>query len=228
MATKPYTIDGIYFPTQSALEREVKERLKLKPRNRVFRDSLFRAVVNELHPDVVRVGEQSTGEFEVLTCAEQMRRRLQTAMQYRGGVLVMTHFARCNRWLDVTLYPWRRGSHRGDIVDALRNKVNSLLPKPGPEDRCVIWGCDADWHTLEYHHLEPTFKAIVEGAMAYVSDEEIETRFGYDKFKPGTFSIADFIPDDHPAVLYLVEQHKRNTWQWLCATHHRGPESCPF
>jgi len=228
VATKPYTIDGVYFPSQSALEREVKARLKDKPRNRIFRDSLFQAIVNELHPDVVRVGERSTGEFEVVTYAEQARRRMQTASQYRGGVIVMTHFARCDRWLDVTLYPWRQGTHQGDIACALRNKVNSILPRPGPGDHCTIMGCDADWRTLEYHHLEPTFKAIVESAMAYVSEKEIETRFDYDKFRPGTFSIADFIPDTHPAVLFLIEQHQHNTWQWLCAAHHRGPESCPF
>jgi len=222
MAAKTYYLNLTHFASQVALEREVKTRLKEKPRDRIFTDDLFREIVNKLHPDVMASRETSSGEFEILSWGEQERRGMQTSLDYRGGEVVMTHFLRLNRWLDVTLYPWKRPSSRQQVINGLRAKIARVLPHPCYTDRCAEPGCKESWKHLEYHHVKPTFKELVDAAMQFVTEQEIDQRFGYNKFTPDTYSVADFIPSDHPALMYLYFQHRKNQWEWRCPLHHRG------
>ena len=224
MAAISYDLAGRHFATQTELERTVKEHLKICPRNTPFRSLLLEAIVNELHPEVLASPHRSTGKFRILTWQEQERMGMDTAKQFRGGVLVETYFEPLGRWQDVTVYPWRQTSHKVAIKNALRLKVNmmGLIPLPDNDARCAETGCTYAGFDLEYHHLSPTFDEMVNKAMEMVTPEEIDTRFGYDKFAEGKCSEADFIPDDHPAVLMLREMHQDNEWVWLCPFHHRG------
>ena len=215
-----YDIGGVHYPSQAALEREVKAHIKASPRNRVFHDDLFMAVVNTLHDEVVEAGEHSSGDFELLTWNEQNFRGMKTCVAYRGGELMTTFFQRCRRWGSVTVYPWRRASNRQQVVEALREKISPIIPKPTTRNHCATIGCDAQWFDLQYHHVKPTFAEMVEQAMLLISEQEIATRFGYNKFTPGTYSVADFIPAYHPAIVYLLNAHKTSSWAWLCPIHH--------
>lgn len=230
---KPYTIVVSYnFPTQTALEREIKRHLDALPLNERCEDLFLASVINSYHPGVIAAGQRSTGEFEYLDWAEQARRGLDSADRYRGGKLLTTRFLPLDDWRDVTAYPWRAAANGvSDIKRALREKIAPILAKPGPDCRCAVEGCTADWRDLEYQHAEPTFNQIANECIALMAPEEIESRFGYSKFIPGRDELAHCIPSDHPSILHLIDRHTMNTWEWLCAFHHRGvavreSESC--
>ncbi len=141
--------------------------------------------------------------------------------QLQGHTCFEAFFRELGRWQDVTTYPWRRAgsSPERDVKDALRTKFAMLIrPSAAAGDACA--GCGATAF-LEYDHLTPTFDQIARECLALMSAHEIATRFGYDKFAPGTMSVADFLPDQHPAVLHLLARHQSNIWQWLCVSHHR-------
>jgi len=217
-----YTVAGRTFPTQASLETEIKFHLAHALRDTVFIDALFRDIVNTYHPEVVAAGQRSDGRFEYLTWHERARRGMQTARDYRGGGVIMTYFEPLGEWRDVTVYPWRRPKPKQDIIRALRAKAAAFVPSPGPRDCCAHSGCLVRGAGLTYHHVSPTFAEMAESAFLLVSQQEHAARFGYDKFAKGTFSIADFISNDHPAVLYLEAAHRHNDWQWLCTEHHRA------
>lgn len=217
-----YDVNGIHYPSQAALERDVKAHIKAAPRDRVFHDDFLKAIVNTLHDEVIETGEHSSGDFELLTWNEQSFRGMRTAVDYRGGELMTSFFERCRRWESVTVYPWRRASNRQQVIEALRAKMSPFIPKPTTRNHCAIGGCDARWHDLQYHHEKPTFAEMVEQAMLLISEQEIATRFGYNKFTPGTNSVADFIPAYHPAIIYLIKAHQTSIWKWLCPLHHNG------
>ena len=80
-----YDLAGRHFATQTELEQTVKEYLKKAPKDTVFESRLLRDVVNNLHPDVVRSTQRSTGRFQYLTWREQVNQGLPYADMYRGG-----------------------------------------------------------------------------------------------------------------------------------------------
>ncbi len=217
-----YQVAGRSYATQKELESEVKAALNSHPTDQQFYDGFLRTVVNELHPDVNAAGQQSSGYFIYLTYGEQKKRGMVTARRYRGGKLLMTWFEPLGGWRDVTVYPWRKSDSKSEVKAALREIIAPLLPTPRLFDRCGRVGCEAKGLELEYNHVDPTFDDIAEGCMATISAQELQSRFGYNKFAPGAASMADFIPRDHPAVKHLIKLHRDNTWEWLCKWHHRG------
>ena len=62
-----------------------------------------------------------------------------------------------------------------------------IFPDPprGVADACAVCGTAEG---LEYDHVTPTFAQIVDECLALMSPEDIATKFGYDKFQPGTMS----------------------------------------
>jgi len=220
---KSYTIAGVTYPKQADLEAAVKLALNSHPMNMPFEDAFLAAVINAEHHEVREAGQRATGRFEYLDFGEQLRRGMDTAERYRGGSKVMGYFEPLGDWRDVTVYPWRgRGNHRGDLKRALREISTEFLPHPMLTDFCHWSGCGESGARLEYHHVDPTFDAIAEEAMALMTPEEIEGRFGYRKFEAGKDEISRLIPRDHPAILHLIEAHVGSVFEWLCAKHHRG------
>ncbi len=220
---KQYDLAGVHFESQSALERAVKEYLRdTAPKDRVFKSRFLRDIVNTLHPAVIAESQRSTGEFEFLTYYEQVRRNLPYADLYRGGPVMITFFEPLHDWRDVTVYPWRKRTKnpRTEIAEALRAKIAATLPVPTPKDRCATPGCSVTGFGLRYHHVEPSFAQIAEECLEMMTEEEIRTLFGYGKFLPGIYCVADCIPDDHPAVVHLFQAHEHNEWIWLCDRHH--------
>lgn len=221
MRAKAYRLGDMEFKRQRDLEEEVKRHLNAQPLNREFHDDFLALVVNELHDEVKAAGQRSTGRFIYLDFEEQVRRGMPTAARFRGGKLLMTYFEPLGDWRDVTVYPWRKPDPKREIKAALREIIAPYLPRPTVKDACAVSGCGARGFDLEYEHVDPTFDAIAEACLSLMSEEEIRTRFGYNKFAPGALTVADFIPRDHPAVRCLVEAHGRNKWVWLCKRHHR-------
>ncbi len=224
MTAKLYTVAGRLFHTQTALEQEIKFHLAHAMRDTVFVDILFRDIVNGYHPEVIAAGQKSDGRFEYLSYNEQVRRQMRSAVAYRGGPLMTAYFEPLGEWRDVTVYPWRNPGPRGEVRAALRAKSSAFIPSPTDFDLCSAPGCAATGFQLQYHHVTPTFAAIVTRALTLVSEEEVAGRFGYQKFIPGAWScdVSDFIPDDHPAVQSLAQAHKANKWCWLCRDHHQA------
>jgi len=220
MAAITYDIAGVHFASQTELAKRVKEELAKRPRDVVFLSRFFRDIVNQHHPEVIAAGQESTGEFEILTWGEQERRGMKTARKFRGGIVVRSRFMPLDQWQDVTVYPWRRGTFRGACAEALREKMNQRLPSPTDLDKCAVTRCPQRGRRLEYHHITPTFATMFAQVWPLITEEERATRFEYNKFKKGAVSLEDFIPDDHPAILALAALHESNTWQWLCRQHH--------
>lgn len=216
-----YDLAGRHFDSQKELEQTVKSYLANAPRDSEFQSRFLRDIVNTLHREVLQSPHRSTGDFRILTYQEQRRLGLATAEQWRGGIMVQTYFVPLNRWQDVTVYPWKRASIDRQLIDALRAKANTFIPHPSLLDRCEAEGC-TDSTGLQYHHVDPEFKDMARQALALISDKEKQGRFGYDKFARGKFSLADFIPDEHPSVRLLKTLHQGNKWMWLCREHHKA------
>lgn len=220
---KSYVVAGLHFSRQGDLDAAVKAHLNRHPLNKPFRDDFLAAVINELHPDVIAAGQQSTGEFEYLDYSEQVRRGMTSALRFRGGKVVITRFEPLGEWRDVTVYPWRRSDDpRQDIKRALREKLAPYLPKPQRTDRCARAGCAASGAELEYEYIAPTFDTMADACLVFVSADELATKFGYSKFRRGCDELAYCIPLAHPAFQELLALHRSNQWEWLCAYHHRN------
>lgn len=219
---KQYTVAGRVFPTQTALEDEVKRALNSHPLNTVFGDTFLREVINTLHPSVLEAGQHCTGVFEYIDFVEQRKRGHDTAERFRGGKILLCWFEPLGDWRDVTVYPWRKSSPKNEIKKALREKIALQLPHPSDYDFCSHEGCGARGSQVEYEHVSPTFDEIATECLTLMSEDEINSKFGYSKFIPGRDHLVHCIPDDHPAVQRLVELHQSNKWEWLCSWHHRG------
>ena len=220
---KSYTVAYRYFAKQGDLEAEVKAHLNAYPLNTVFVDEFLAAVINELHPNVIAAGQMTRGEFEYLDYMEQVKRGYDTADRYRGGKLLITKFYPLEEWRDVTVYPWRKADKPEKVIKAaLREKIAPHLPKPSQRDQCATLGCKARGGDLEYEHVSPTFEEVAQECIARMGAEEMADLFGYNKFIPGRDHLVHCIPDDHPAIHYLLEAHEGNEWIWLCALHHRN------
>lgn len=215
-------VAGEVFRTTAELERKIKSILDGVPINLKFTQPFLAAVINTYHDEVIAAGQRASGEFEYLTWQEQTRRGYPTAERFRGGKLMMGFFEPLCDWRDVTVYPWKKSDDRQEVKRALREKVSRMLPHPSQTDRCDVLGCSKAGSDLEYHHVSPTFDEMAEIAIQHCTDEEVQCRFGYSKFKRGTFTVADFIPNDHRAIRLLMEMHEQNEWQWLCKFHHRN------
>lgn len=218
-----FIVRGERFDSQAALERRVKTELAGLPLNQIVVNPFLQSVVNNYHPGFIEAGMCSTGEFEYLDFGEQCRRGMDTATRFHGGRLMMTHVLPLGGWRDCTVYPWRKSSNPAqEIVAALREKAAFFLPRPTPGEKCIRPNCSVYGDYLEYNHISPTFKQMATECIALMTDEEVTTRFGYDKFTPGKDELVHCIPDDHPAVIRLRELHVGNQWGWLCPFHHRN------
>lgn len=212
---RPYLVGGAVFSSLQALSEAVAARRLAYGHDVEYFDGFLAEVVNELHPDVVARGYTATAfcERTWLYQSDRVRAQLQGSTCFEG------FFREIGRWQDVTTYPWRRPGPVQEIKAALRTKFAGLIrPAPQPHDACAVCGART-W--LEYDHVAPTFDEIAAECLARVTPQEIATKFGYDKFAPDTLSVADFLPDRHPAVRHLVARHRDNVWQWLCVPHHR-------
>lgn len=217
---KTYNLAGVTFRTQKDLEAAVKEYLSRVPLDTPFQSRFLRDIVNTLHTDVIEAGQESTGDFEYLTCGEMRRRGLPYADLYRGGKVIMTLFEPLGKWQDVTVYPWRNRKKQLNIAHVLRIKAAQFLPNPTDEDRCAHAGCSVTGFGLRYHHVRPAFADMVKQCESLFSPEEVASRCGYSKFKPGIYDEADCVSEEHPAIQRLKELHGANQWVWLCAEHH--------
>ena len=216
-----YDLAGRHFATQKELEEEVTRYLADVPRDTEFKSRFLRDIINNLNPQVTRTEQRSDGRFKLITLKEQVRQGLPYAEMYRGGEVLMTYFNPLGDWRDATAKPWRKGKQKSELSHALRVKAARITPTPGWGDRCAFSGCTAKGYALRYHHVKPTFEEIVTECIGLMTEEERSTLFGYNKFAPGVYCVADCIPDDHPAILRLHELHEGNTWDWLCEQHHR-------
>jgi len=212
---RPYVVGDEVFATLQALSEAVALRRLAHDHDVEYYDAFLAEVVNELHPDVLARGYTATAFCERSWLYQSDRARAQC----QGGTCFEAFFRELGRWQDVTTYPWRRPSPAQEIKQALRTKFATLIrPAAHPHDACAECGATT---FLEYDHLDPTFEVIAQECLARMSPHEITTRFGYDKFAADTISVADFLPDGHPAVRHLLARHRDNTWQWLCGAHHR-------
>jgi hypothetical protein len=219
---KPITIGGVKFARQSDADAAVKAKLSAAPRDTPFHDVFLAQVVNEHHYEVRAAGQRATGLFKYLTPRGMAVHDPQRVKELRGGNLLMAYFTPAERWEDVTVYPWRRGNPKSNFSRDMREKIALQLPQPSSSDRCVADGCNADWQSLEYDHVTPTFSQMIDEIICLVSQDDIDGRFGYSKFSEGKQTPSRLIPDDHPAFVRLVDLHRDNKWRWVCPLHHRN------
>lgn len=220
---KTYTVNGQTFAYQTHLDAAVKSALNSHKLNEEFVDDFLAAVINEHHEEVIRAGQHASGRFLYLDIIGQVERMMDTVERYRGGNVLLGYFVPLEDWRDVTVYPWRKSRNpRVELKRTLREKIGPHLPHPTYRDRCSAVGCVARDRELEYEHVRPTFNEIAEECLAWMTDEEIDSRFGYSKFNPGNREPVHYLPDEHPAVQHLIARHVGNEWTWLCSYHHRG------
>lgn len=221
MTRKSYTFGKWTFRSQKDLESAVKSERAALPRNQPVINELLLDVLNHLHPDVQSSGLTAI-RIQILSGTEQRRRGMETAEKFAGNDLTMAYFKPIGEWRKVTLYPWRKGSSRAIVKRAFREIIAGYLPDPEKHHRCCIPRCTAAWDSLQYHHVSPTFDEIAEKCIALCTEEEICTKFGYNKFEfsDDIDSFADIIPATHPAVRELIKLHMNNQWAWMCAEHH--------
>lgn len=218
---RPYEFAGHRFSSQQILDKVVTLTQQTHRLDEEFQDPILLAVINNLHPDVIKTRQQAT-KIRILSYSKQVELGLPTADMYRGGVLVTAWFEPSRMWRPVTLRPWRTTGKRQRVKQALRAILSPWLPKPTALDKCAVPGCGARGFDLEYHHLSPTFAEIANDCLELVSDQEIDSLFGYSKFGQDGSSLAECIPRNHAATTLLFDKHQNNQWCWLCKFHHRG------
>lgn len=218
---KSYTVAGQHFATQAALESAVRVALAGHPMNAPFYDAFLAAVINELNDQVRAAGQVATGRFEHLDVFEQERRGLEGDLYYRNVLLAL--FEPSGRWLPVSVYPWRRRqrSHHRDIEEALRRILADYLPEPWDRERCAVPNCPVRGGVV-FTHTAPTWKEIADGCLSLVTPDELESRFGYNRYDPERCELYRLIPAAHPAIRHLIVSHSAAKWKWLCAEHHRA------
>jgi len=214
MARRGISVGGVEYRTKVALKRLAQEVVRALDGMGEQDDPFLASLINEHNLAVRMLGQRATGMVRIV--------RLPGV----SGLHVQAFLEPLNDWRPVSVYGWEKENPRVVMKHKLREKLYSYIPRPSPSDRCAIEGCPIGWGGLEYDHVDPTFDQIAEECLRFMDDREIVTRLGFDY---STTEPTEFftIPDDHPAVLRLIELHRDNLWRWLCGPHHRGIRRAP-
>lgn len=203
------------FASKKELDNIIKQQISISPRNQEFRNELFLTVINELHKDVKKRNFRCSN-LKILDWDGQIGKWEFCRDRFRGGIFILGYFEPINEWHGVTLYPHRRGKDnvRKKLIDTLRQKWSEHAKKRDFNSVCESCG---DKHP-ELHHDNTSFKEIIELCLPFFSEKELEEGIGDDWWLHETE--ADAVPNNHPAVLKMLELHRDVKYQWLCYQCH--------
>lgn len=207
-----YQVNGRLYPTQVALEAEIRDTLGAQNLDEPFTSAFLAAVLNTLDERIRASGQQATGAFERLSIEEQERRGLEP----RPGPLLMAEFEPSGKWLPCSAFPWRRRprDYRDEIKEALRELLALYLPRPGPSTRCAECFSVRD---LQPWWDEGVRERIAEECLDLMTPEEVAGRFGFNRFSIERDNLAMLLPAAHPAVRHLLQSHAK--YEWRCRLH---------
>ena len=210
---KKYIFGEWTINSTKELDSTIKQMIQEAPRNIEFQNKFLQELINTYHHGVKKYQLKVT-KLKIIDYNNQINEWHFARERFRGGIFVIGFFEPINKWHGVTLYPHKKTSVRQNLINALRQKFAESIKQREPNQRCEI--CGNPYPQL--HHDNITFKEIAEESMKYFSDEEIKYGVGDDWWKHE--SEADAIPNNHPAVLKMLELHKKVKYRWLCFEHH--------
>lgn len=211
---KKFIIGEWTFNTQKDLDTVIKDKIRISPRNMEFDDEFLLKLINELHHGVIKYKLKCT-KLKILTYEKQIGEWKFAQKRYRGGIFVVGFFEPIKKWHGVTLYPHKKTSVKQNLINALRQKFAESIERR--DINAVCEECGNSYPQL--HHDNIAFKEIANECMNYFSEDEIKYGVGDDWWEHE--SEADAIPNNHPAVLKMLELHKGVEYKWLCWECHK-------
>ncbi len=212
--TQEIKIGDYTFVNKKELKSITSMQLKQVEYNIEFNNPLFELIVNELHEEVKKRNLKCT-KFKVLNWYGQNGEWEYLRNRFRGGIFVVGFFEPINKWHGVTLFPYKTTSVKQKLVNALRQKWSEQAEQREPNAVCEICGNP----NPQLHHDNLEFKDIFEKCLPYFSEKELAEGIGDDWWWHE--SEADAIPNDHPAVIQMLELHKDVKYKWLCWKCHK-------
>jgi len=213
--TQIIKFDGLEFKNKTELNFIIKQKIKSAPRNIEFVDELLLKVINNLHEEVKKRNFKVT-KLKILDWDGQIGQWEFCRDRFRGGIFVIGFFEPINKWHGVTLYPHKRGKNniRKKLIDSLRQKWSESIKRRDIGKKCEICG----GANPQLHHDNISFKKIANKCLKYFSEEELTNGLNDDWWLHE--NEADAIPNNHPAVLKMIELHKEVKYKWLCRDCH--------
>lgn len=206
--SKKYIIGKWSFDSQKDLDIVVKHRLSIAPRDTEFVDEFLIEMINTLHSGVKK-HNQTVTKLKAVTYKNQSP---DIQQKYRGCIFMTGFFTPYNKWHGVTIYPYRKSESPESIAkQILRLKWTKIAPNAF---NAVCEVCGSPIGTQQ-HHDNIKFKEIAKQCIPLFKDEDLQ----YDWWNEET--PADKIPDNHPAVLKMIELHKDVVYVPLCKDHHK-------
>jgi len=208
---------GIWkFETQTALDKAIKMNIQWIPFNQEITDDFLLAVINNLHSEVIKRNLKCT-KIKLIDWNGQEGEWEWCRKRFRGGIFVLGFFEPLMQWHGVTLYPHKRtpGKIKPKLISCLRQKFNEQAEQREPNARCE--NCNGLKPQLHHDNIE--FKEIANECLKYFTEKELKEGIGDDWWWHE--SEADAIPDNHPAVLKMLELHQNVKYKWLCWECHK-------
>lgn len=212
---KSFDFGQWHFDTQIDLDRAIHQIILKSPKNVEFNNPFLQELINTYHTDVKKRNYKVT-KLQLLDWNGQVGKWEFCRDRFRGGVFVIGFFEPINEWHGVTLYPHKRKWNvKEKLILALRQKWSENTKKRDINQKCEICGEPFP----ELHHDSVSFSELAEKCLKEFSPEELENGIGDDWWLHE--SEADAVPDNHPAVLKMLELHKDVKYKWLCWKHHK-------
>jgi hypothetical protein len=206
--SKKFVIGKWTIDSQKDLDTIVKHRLSVAPRDIEFEDDFLITMINTLH-EGVRKHKQTLTKLKAVTFHNQ---GLDIQQKYRGNLFITGYFVPYNKWHGVTIYPYKKNDSKEAIAkEILRLKWSKIAPDAF-NAVCEVCGNPVG---TQQHHDNIEFKEIAKQCIHLFSEEDLQ----HDWWNEET--PADKIPDNHPAVLKMIELHKDVKYIPLCKDHHK-------
>lgn len=210
--SKKYNFGEWNFDTQKELNIVVKHLLSTSPRNIEFENKFFEELINKYHKGV-NYEKIKVKKFKIITFENQVGKWKYAKERFRGNFLVTGYFEPIGDWHGVTVYPYKKSTVKGKLIEALRQRWSETAEVRGEYQLCEE--CNVIPHP-QLHHDNISFKEIAEKCLKLFTKKELDIGISSTWWK---FECeCDEIPINHPAVLEMFRLHKDVKYRWLC--HH--------
>jgi len=215
---KKFNFGRFHFDTQKELDRTIHQLILESPMNVEFENEFFKELINTYHIGVINA-KLRVLKFKILDYNNQIGKWEFARDRFRGAIYVTGFFEPINKWHGVTFYPHKKTSEKQNLILCLRQKWSELIaPKRNENQRCKCGNINP-----HAHHKNISFNEIAIKCLDYFSEEERQHGLGINWWLHE--NEADSIPNNHPAVLKLIELHKNVEYEWLCFDCHKEVEN---
>lgn len=213
--SKQYDFGRWHFDTQRELNITVKYLLSQCPKNEEFENEFFKELIQTYHEGVRYEGLKIT-KFKIITFNNQVGKWKYAQERFRGNFLVTGFFEPVGEWHGVTIYPYKKQTVKGKLIESLRQRWSETAEVRKEGQLCE------ECKVIPYpqlHHHNISFKKIAEKCLHLFTEKEM--KIGINSSWWQYECECDEIPFDHPAVVEMFRLHKDVEYKWLCYECHK-------